>query len=232
VITKAPTIPCIYCHTKKKVKLAHTRLPSVGLRSWSRFLAASLQVTWVINPVVGCHYFPPSLQLPSQPSKDCYQFCWLVNRGTMGVNSLPKRRDCDLNPGPSAPESSTLTTRLPSHTTLWKYLVPETAMFTKWVKQYGMRDSSCHVRFDHLNIVVVKVRSGDVSIIWLTDKTIFSAHTAQPAEWLIIRICVINVTGNCFCSQSSTCNPPSSLQFCQMFTDLKSFLLSDSAINL
>jgi len=34
------------------------------------------------------------------------------------VNSLPRtvtrqRRDCDLNPGPSAPESSTLTTRLP-----------------------------------------------------------------------------------------------------------------------
>ena len=38
----------------------------------------------------------------------------------MGVNSLPKtvsrqRRDCDLNPGSSAPESSTLATRLPSH---------------------------------------------------------------------------------------------------------------------
>jgi len=38
----------------------------------------------------------------------------------MGVNSLPKtvtrqRRDCDLNPGPSATEFSTLTTRLPSH---------------------------------------------------------------------------------------------------------------------
>ena len=38
----------------------------------------------------------------------------------MGVNSLPKtvtrqRRDNDLNLGPSAPESSTLTTRLPSH---------------------------------------------------------------------------------------------------------------------
>jgi len=36
------------------------------------------------------------------------------------VKSLPKtvtgqRRDCDLNPGPSAPESSTLTTRIPSH---------------------------------------------------------------------------------------------------------------------
>ena len=37
----------------------------------------------------------------------------------MGVNSLPQtcrqRRGCDLNPGPSAPESSTLTTRLLSH---------------------------------------------------------------------------------------------------------------------
>jgi len=47
----------------------------------------------------------------------------LVNSGTMGVNSLPKtvtrqRRDCDLNPGPSAPESRTLTTWLPSHPTV------------------------------------------------------------------------------------------------------------------
>ena len=36
------------------------------------------------------------------------------------MNSLPEsvtrqRRGCDLNPGFSAPESSTLTTRLPSH---------------------------------------------------------------------------------------------------------------------
>ena len=36
------------------------------------------------------------------------------------MNSLPKTvtrqcRGCDLNPGPSVPESSTLTTRLPSH---------------------------------------------------------------------------------------------------------------------
>jgi len=49
--------------------VVHTRLPSVGFRSWSRFLAASLQVTWVINPAVDCHYFPPGLQLPSQPLK-------------------------------------------------------------------------------------------------------------------------------------------------------------------
>jgi len=41
----------------------------------------------------------------------------------MGVSSLAKtvtrqHRDCDLNPGPSAPESSTLSTRLPSTPTL------------------------------------------------------------------------------------------------------------------
>ena len=57
---------------------------------------------------------------PRNPYEGFCQFCCLVNRGTMGVNRLPKtatrqRRDCDLNPGPSVPESSTLTTRLPSH---------------------------------------------------------------------------------------------------------------------
>ena len=41
----------------------------VGYRSWSRFFAVSLQVTWVINPAVRCHYFPPGLQLPPQPLK-------------------------------------------------------------------------------------------------------------------------------------------------------------------
>jgi len=58
------------------------------------------------------------------------QFCCLVN--TMGVNSLPKtvtrqRCGCDLNPGPSAPESSTLTTRLPSHphNTKWQITTSE-----------------------------------------------------------------------------------------------------------
>jgi len=43
------------------------------------------------------------------------------------VNSLPKtvirqRRDYDLNPGPSAPESSTLITRLPSHSLIIYYI--------------------------------------------------------------------------------------------------------------
>ena len=40
---------------KKKVKVAHTRLPSVRFRRWSRFLAVSLQVMQVIKFAVGCH---------------------------------------------------------------------------------------------------------------------------------------------------------------------------------
>jgi len=57
----------------------------------------------------------------------------------MGVNSLPKtvtrqRRDSDLNPGPSAPESSMLTTRLPSHlaqalrSVIASFLAPESTI--------------------------------------------------------------------------------------------------------
>ena len=48
----------------------------------------------------------------------------------MGVNSLHKtvtrqRRGCDLNPGPSAPDSSTLTTRLPSVLVSESYILQE-----------------------------------------------------------------------------------------------------------
>ena len=53
----------------------------------------------------------------------------------LGVNSLPKtvtrqRHDCDLNPGPSAPESSTLTTRLPSHLKIVDRLIEKSLQFT------------------------------------------------------------------------------------------------------
>jgi len=100
----------------KKVKVAHTRLPSIGFWSWSWLLAVSLQVTWVINPAVGWLAFHQACSYHRNPLEGCHQSHCLVNRGTMGVNSLPYliHRDCDLNPGPSAPESSTLTARLPS----------------------------------------------------------------------------------------------------------------------
>ena len=71
-------------------KVARTRLPTVGFRSWSRFFAVSLQVTWVINPAVGCHYFPPGPQLPSQPLRGLLPISLLGEQRPMGVNSLPK----------------------------------------------------------------------------------------------------------------------------------------------
>jgi len=41
-----------HTYTSSIKKVAHTRLPSIGFWSWSRFLAVSLQVTWVINPAL------------------------------------------------------------------------------------------------------------------------------------------------------------------------------------
>jgi len=72
----------------KKVKVAHTRLPSVGFRIWSRFLAVSLQVTWVTNPAVVCHIFsawPTVTPASRNPKEGGYQFRCLMNRGTMGI---------------------------------------------------------------------------------------------------------------------------------------------------
>jgi len=56
----------------------------------------------------------------------------------MGVNSLPKtvtrqRRGCDFNPGRTVPESSTLTTRLPSHNATTYLLARPAAAFQAYV---------------------------------------------------------------------------------------------------
>jgi len=60
----------------------------------------------------------------------------------MGVNSLPKtvtrqRRECDLNPGPSAPEFSTLTTRLPSHSIYQVHNRNSTHQLLQWQAASG-----------------------------------------------------------------------------------------------
>ena len=90
----------------------------------SRINAPAAVVVFTLDHIVTAQTtmgWTKSLQYhPRNPQEGCYQLCCLVNRGMMGVNSLPKtvtrqRRGCDLNQGPSAPESSTLTTRLPSH---------------------------------------------------------------------------------------------------------------------
>ena len=68
--------------------------------------------------MIGCHYFPPGPQLPSQPLRGPPPISLHGEQRHDGCEQLPKtvtreRHGYDLNPGPSASESSTLTTRLP-----------------------------------------------------------------------------------------------------------------------
>jgi len=112
---------CSAPDSNRRVKVDHTRLSSVGFRSWSKFLAVSLEVMWVVNPAVACHYFPPGLQLPPQPLRGLLPILLLGEQRHDGCEQFAY--DCyrtasrlRFEPGPpSAPESSTLTTRLPSH---------------------------------------------------------------------------------------------------------------------
>jgi len=94
----------------------------------------------------------------------------------MGVNSLPKtvtrqRHDCDLNPGPTAPESSTLTTRLPSHPfKCWNGIY---ASFSKAWKQLSV------VQAAEMWPAVT-----DGLCVCLLDTTVNCAKTDEPIEML------------------------------------------------
>ena len=67
---------------------------------------------------------------PATLKRAATSFCCLVNRGTMGVNSLPKtvtrrRRDCDLNPGPFCDwvQHANHSATEPPYCCLWKWLI-------------------------------------------------------------------------------------------------------------
>jgi len=53
----------------KNSKVVPHSITSVSHGADPGFLAVSLQVTLVINPVVGCYYFPPGPRLLSQPKR-------------------------------------------------------------------------------------------------------------------------------------------------------------------
>ena len=55
--------------TAKASKVVPYSITSTGLGADPGFLAVSLRMTLVINPVVGCRSCPPGLQLLSQPKK-------------------------------------------------------------------------------------------------------------------------------------------------------------------
>ena len=49
--------------TDSTLKVVPYSITSVGLRADSGFLAVSLQITLVINPVVGCRYYSPAKEI-------------------------------------------------------------------------------------------------------------------------------------------------------------------------
>ena len=86
----------------------------------------------------------------------------------MGVNSLPKtvtrqRRGCNLNPGPSAPESSTLTTRLPSHPIqcntdkLLIHVLDKVVSGWLQVSQFDLRriTTTVHKHWNHITNIII-----------------------------------------------------------------------------
>jgi len=107
----------------------HYRHPPVStvpyvLRSrpslWTHWTAVSLQVTWVINLAVGCRYFLPGLQLSSQPLRWLLPILLLGEERHGGCEQFaydcyPAALQLRFEPRPYCTESSTITTRLPSH---------------------------------------------------------------------------------------------------------------------
>jgi len=114
----------------------------------------------------------------------------------MGANSLPKtitrqRRDCDLNPGPSAPESSTLTTQLTSYPSMTSNnRVIDQQMTKRPWKQKGTQHTRdkrvsiqrclvLHFRFCIFNTPEVRhrrVKHTDIAVRSLTCHTATGTH--------------------------------------------------------
>ena len=89
----------------KKVKVAHTEITECRVLEL-------IPVLGVINPAVRCHYFPPGPQLCLQPLRGLLPVLLLGEQRHNGCE--PFAKDC-YPTDPTAPESSTLTTQLPSH---------------------------------------------------------------------------------------------------------------------
>jgi len=107
------------CCSVKKVKVAHIRLSSIGFRSWSQILAVSLQVMRVINPAIGCRYFPSGPPLTLNPQFRCSakeaRWEWTVCLRLLPWADSPTASRLRFEPRPYCAWPSTLTTRLPSH---------------------------------------------------------------------------------------------------------------------
>ena len=82
------------------------------------------------------------------------------------MNSLPKiatrqRRDCDLNPGPSAPESSMLTTRLSSHPGERRNIYSYSYSFNNSCQTAGVKQSKtiCTVGLEIYKLISILIQN-------------------------------------------------------------------------
>ena len=91
-------------HYDNKVKCSHTRYRALGTELISVYRQSAHRWLEAIHPVVGCHYFPLGLRLPSQlksvTAHRPYQIILLGDRGTCVWAACPRPL---LGSGPAEP---------------------------------------------------------------------------------------------------------------------------------
>ena len=122
-----------FCRTTSnvevKIKASHTRYRALGPELIPVYRQSAYRWLQVIHPAVGCHYFPPGLQLPPQPQS--ITALWPVPSYTawwqrhIGVNNLPKvvtqhhlEQDLNLRPVDRKPKCLTRCTTAPPQ--MWR----------------------------------------------------------------------------------------------------------------
>jgi len=101
----------------------------------------------------------------------------------MGVNSLPKtvtrqRRGCDLNPDPTAPESSTIATRLPSHANC-TLLIMLSVLSSQKIILLRLTESLPPLQLLSIEVTAITVELVITQFGWLLYKPHCSAQTTQ-----------------------------------------------------
>jgi len=84
-----------------------------------------------------------------------------------------------------------------------------------------------------LSWMTIKITVWRCQHYWINWQNMFTESILHNPrnDRLCASACVINITGNCLCSQSPQCNPPSCLQFYQMFTNFKKFFFTGRLSN-
>ena len=130
--------------TFKKVKVTHSRLSSVGFRGWSRLLQSACRWRESYTRSIGCHYFPPGPQLPSQPLRG------LVPALLLGKHRHNKREQFAQDCYPTASR-----------------LRFEPRPFCAWVQRANHSAAEAHLAFKILHVDNHRVSIKSINQIWL-----------------------------------------------------------------